>query len=220
MSIQIRYYRYKTDDNTSISGIRTEFYTEEPGAVMIIFLNMLDNEEDRDKFVRIYEKYRYFLWYLANERLQDPYLAEDAVQETFLALTRHMDKTAEVDSAATRNFLATIVKSKAIDLIRRRKGIRDEEFDESVLRDWQEDPLEAWLVQENYRQILKAVGELEEIYRVVFEYKYLHELTDREIAEILKVSPKTVNVRIFRARKKLQKLLEEMKCEGGAGKLL
>ena len=35
---------------------------------MIIFLNMLDNEEDRDKFVRIYEKYRYFLWYLANER--------------------------------------------------------------------------------------------------------------------------------------------------------
>lgn len=91
---------------------------------MIIFLNMLDNEEDRDKFVRIYEKYRYFLWYLANERLQDPYLAEDAVQETFLALTRHMDKTAEVDSAATRNFLATIVKSKAIDLIRRRKGIR------------------------------------------------------------------------------------------------
>ena len=187
---------------------------------MIIFLNMLDNEEDRDKFVRIYEKYRYFLWYLANERLQDPYLAEDAVQETFLALPRHMDKTAEVDSAATRNFLATIVKSKAIDLIRRRKGIRDEEFDESVLRDWQEDPLEAWLVQENYRQILKAVGELEEIYRVVFEYKYLHELTDREIAEILKVSPKTVNVRIFRARKKLQKLLEEMKCEGGAGKLL
>lgn len=89
-----------------------------------------------------------------------------------------------------------------------------------MLRDWQEDPLEAWLVQENYRQILKAVGELEEIYRVVFEYKYLHELTDREIAEILKVSPKTVNVRIFRARKKLQKLLEEMKCEGGAGKLL
>ena len=55
---------------------------------------------------------------------------------------------------------------------------------------------------------------------MVFEYKYLHELTDREIAEILKVSPKTVNVRIFRARKKLQKLLEEMKCEGGAGKLL
>ena len=133
---------------------------------------MLDNEEDRDKFVRIYEKYRYFLWYLANERLQDPYLAEDAVQETFLALTRHMDKTAEVDSAATRNFLATIVKSKAIDLIRRRKGIRDEEFDESVLRDWQEDPLEAWLVQENYRQILKAVGELEEIYRVVSDSIY------------------------------------------------
>ena len=54
------------------------------------------------------------------------------------------------------------------------------------------------------------MSRLDEIYRVVFEYKYLHELSDREIAGILGVTPKVVNVRIFRARKKLQKLLEEM----------
>lgn len=46
-------------------------------------------------------------------------------------------------------------------------------------------------------------------YRVVFEYKYLHELSDREIADLLGVTPKTVNVRIFRARKKLQSMLEQ-----------
>lgn len=177
---------------------------------MILFLNMLDSEEEKSRFVRIYEKYRYFLWYLANERLKDPWLAEDAVQETFLALTRHMDKTGEVESVATRNFLATIVKSKAIDLIRKRQGTHDEVFDESMIRDMQEDPLDAWLVQENYDRILRAVEQLDEIYRIVFEYKYLHELSDREIAEILEVTPKVVNVRIYRARKKLQKMLQEM----------
>lgn len=177
---------------------------------MILFLNMLDSEEEKSKFVRIYEKYRYFLWYLANERLKDPWLAEDAVQETFLALTRHMDKTGEPESAATRNFLATIVKSKAIDLLRKRQGIHDEVFEESMIRDVHEDPLDAWLVQENYDKILRAVEQLDEIYRVVFEYKYLHELSDHEIAEILEVTPKVVNVRIYRARKKLQKLLQEM----------
>ena len=50
---------------------------------------------------------------------------------------------------------------------------------------------------------------MDEIYRVVFEFKYLHELSDREIADLLGVTPKVVNVRIFRARKKLQNLLRE-----------
>ncbi len=79
---------------------------------MLLFLIMLDSDEDRSKFVQLYHKYRYFLWYLACERLQDDHLAEDAVQETFLALTRHIDKVGSVESAATRNFLATIVKNK------------------------------------------------------------------------------------------------------------
>ena len=39
--------------------------------------------------------------------------------------------------------------------------------------------------------------------------KYLHELSDREIADLLGVTLKVVNVRIFRARKKLQNLLRE-----------
>ena len=38
---------------------------------MLLFLIMLDSDEDRSKFVQLYHKYRYFLWYLACERLQD-----------------------------------------------------------------------------------------------------------------------------------------------------
>ena len=53
--------------------------------------------------------------------LNDAHLAEDAVQETFLALTRHLGRVEEVDSAGTRKFLMTIAKSKAIDILRREK---------------------------------------------------------------------------------------------------
>ncbi len=176
---------------------------------MILFLSMLDSEEDKDKFTRIYEKYRYFLWYLANERLHDAYLAEDAVQEAFLALTRHLDKVDEIESTATRNFLATIVKSKAVDMIRRKKGVSEEVYEESIAGEISEDVLDIYLIKDNYDRILQAIAELDEIYRVVFEYKYLHGLTDREIADVLDVTPKVVNVRIFRARKKLQVMLAE-----------
>ena len=179
------------------------------GDIMLLFLSKLDSEADQVKFTRIYEKYRYFLWYLANERLHDAHLAEDAVQEAFLALTRHMDKVDAIESAATRNFLATIVKSKAIDMIRRRKGVSEEAYEERIVSETAEDVLDTYLTKDNYDRILRAVAKLDEIYRVVFEYKYLHGLTDREIANLLDVTPKVVNVRIFRARKKLQVMLAE-----------
>ena len=178
---------------------------------MLLFLNMLESDGDRSKFVQLYHTYRYFLWYLARERLQDEHLAEDAVQETFLALTRHMDKIGSVESSATRNFLATIVKNKATDLLRKRQGISEEEefTKEQEAEVSGGDLLEQYLTQESYEHILMAVRQLDEIYRVVFEYKYLHELSDREIADLLGVTPKVVNVRVFRARKKLQELLRE-----------
>ena len=178
---------------------------------MLLFLTMLDSDEDQSKFVQLYHKYRYFLWYLARERLQDDHLAEDAVQETFLALPRHMDKVGSVESAATRNFLATIVKNKATDLLRKRQKImEDEETSQKQEAEVSgEDLLNQYLAQESYERILHAIQKLDEIYRAVFEYKYLHELSDREIADLLGVTLKVVNVRIFRARKKLQNLLRE-----------
>lgn len=46
---------------------------------MLLFLSMIESEEEKNKFVQIYEMYRHFMWYIANEILWDTYLAEDAV---------------------------------------------------------------------------------------------------------------------------------------------
>ena len=179
---------------------------------MILFVALIDDEEDKEKFVRLYEKYRYFLWYLANERLHDAGLAEDAVQEAFFALIRHMEKIGDVDSSATRNFLATIVKSKAVDILRKHWEEPVEEIPEENGGE-KSDVLDDCICRESYETLLRAVSQLDEIYRVVFEFRYLHELSEKETADILGVTPKTVNIRIFRARKKLQKILAKT---GGA----
>lgn len=130
---------------------------------MLLFLTMIDKEEDRSKFVQIYERYACFMWFLANERLHDAGLAEDAVQEAFLALTRHMDKVGEVNSAATKNFLATIVKNKAIDMVRKNSRTPEEEFEDSRITEFQKDILDSYLERENYQRILDAVGRLDDI---------------------------------------------------------
>lgn len=175
---------------------------------MIFFLSLLDDPEEQEKFKEIYDQYRHFLWYVANQKLQDEYLAEDAVQETFLALTRHMDKVEEVHSDRTRNFLATIVRSKAVDILRR-KAPEAELTEEFGGESGDGDLLDQYLIKEHYHALLACVLELDDAYRTVFEYKYLHQLSDKEIGTLLGISEKNVNVRYFRARKKLQEMVRK-----------
>ena len=51
---------------------------------MLLYLSMLDTQEEKDKFTLIYEQYQQFCWYVAYQLLGDAHLAEDAVQEAFL----------------------------------------------------------------------------------------------------------------------------------------
>ncbi|MDD6208399.1 MAG: sigma-70 family RNA polymerase sigma factor [Clostridiales bacterium] len=180
---------------------------------MLICLSVLDTEEEKGLFTRLYETYGHLLWYIARDILKDDHLAEDAVQEAFLALTRHIDKVKGEEAAKTKRFLATIVKSKAIDLLRKQKSkkedLLDVESQECLLGMEEENALSGLLKQESMERICDAVGKLDESYRIVFELKVLHELSDQEIGEILGISPKLANVRMFRARKKLQDFLEE-----------
>lgn len=178
---------------------------------MLLFLNILDTEEEKDKFVRIYEGYRYMMWYSANEILKDKELAEDAVQEAFLALTHHLDKVDESNEGRTKKFLRTIVKSKAIDIVRKRKEgeVPLQDAAEEYLLEAPTDILNEFIEKESVERIKEAVMKLEDTYRLVFEFKLVHQLSDKDIGNILGISAKTANVRYFRARKKLQEMLME-----------
>lgn len=184
---------------------------------MLLYLSMLDTEEEKDKFTEIYQQYQHFCWYVAYQLLGDGHLAEDAVQDAFLALTKHLDKIEDVESQKTRKFLMTIVKSKAVDILRKQHG--ETSVDELLWEpaDPEADMLGAYITKENYNHLISCILELDEAYRVIFEYKYVHELSDREIAQILDITPKLVNVRYFRARKQLQRMLEK-EVAGHAGK--
>jgi RNA polymerase sigma-70 factor (ECF subfamily) len=151
------------------------------------------------------------LYRIAFHILEQQDEAEDAVQETFLALTRHLGRVEEVDSAGTRKFLMTIAKSKAIDILRREKRageISSEEL-EYHIPDGKPDLLDSYISEENYNRLISCVLELDEMYRMVFEYRYVHQLSEKEIADLLGISTKAVGVRFLRARRKLQEMLQK-----------
>ena len=64
---------------------------------MLIYLMSLDTEEERIKFVKIYDIYRNRMHYTANMILKDELNAEDMVHDTFLTLTDYLDRINEED---------------------------------------------------------------------------------------------------------------------------
>ncbi|RRQ31312.1 RNA polymerase subunit sigma-24, partial [Clostridioides difficile] len=48
---------------------------------MILYLNLLESENDISKFELLYNTYKKTMFYIANEILKDECLAEDAVHE-------------------------------------------------------------------------------------------------------------------------------------------
>ena len=38
---------------------------------MVLFLALLDTQEEQEKFREIYENYRHFMWYIAQQKLKD-----------------------------------------------------------------------------------------------------------------------------------------------------
>lgn len=55
--------------------------------MLLFYLSLLDTEEEKTKFERLYYEYRAVMKYKALEILKDEYLAEDAVHEAFIKLS-------------------------------------------------------------------------------------------------------------------------------------
>ena len=91
---------------------------------MLIYLTMIEAEEDRHRFLSLYRRYKKLMLYIAHDILHDPHDAEDAVHEAFLRLAEMIEKIHEIDCPETRSLIVMITKSKAIDLYRKKKRRR------------------------------------------------------------------------------------------------
>ena len=89
--------------------------------MLVLYLSLLDGE-DEGKFERLYYKYRGLMFTCAKEILKDDVLAEDAVHEAFLRLTKHMKGIDEVKCNKTLRFVVIVVESAAKDIYRKKKG--------------------------------------------------------------------------------------------------
>ena len=166
---------------------------------MLIYLTMIEAEEDRHRFLSLYRRYKKLMLYIAHDILHDPHDAEDAVHQSFVKLAEHMATIPDGPCPRTRNLVVTVAERKAIDLYRSRQRHPETELDEQTV----------WPAPPEGGGLADAMASLPPRYREVLLLKYYNGYSAREIAGFLSATPDAVTQTLHRARKKLAEILDE-----------
>ena len=168
---------------------------------MLIYLQMIETEEDRTKFAQLYDRYLQEMFRLARRILNSDADAEDAVHQSFLALIRHLDCIQAVDSPQTRAYIAVITEHKAIDILRAgRRAVCLEDMDELPGLD---------LPAPGDLGLADAMARLPARYREMLLLRFDQGYSVREIARMLDSAPDAVRKAIWRAKQMLHSELEK-----------
>lgn len=172
-----------------------------------MFLMVIRNEEDCSKVAHLYKQYRYLMYSIAYNILHDKYLAEDAVQQSFIRIIHNLHKINEVVCPKTQSFLAIICRNVSIDIYNKRVYLNKTDSTDNIAQDKDntvgEEPSEIVINKESVNRIVAAIISLKPIYRDVMLLRYSHEYSSLEIAELLNLPPETVRKRLTRAKNKL-----------------
>jgi len=150
--------------------------------------------------------YRYVL-----RLVKDPAEAEDLTQDTFLRAYRRGDSLR--DPEAVRGWLYRIATHVCLDRLRQRRpliSLDSEKSEDHVKPPVSESPspLDLWERKETSACVQRCLDFLPDKYRAVILLHEAHSLTAPEIADLLGVTLTTVKIRLHRARRKLQQVME------------
>ena len=168
---------------------------------MLIYLQMIEEPQERCKFEEVYKTYYKLLFYVANEILGNVHDAEDAVHQAFISIAKNIKKIDEIKCPKTRSYVVTIVENKAIDLYRTKKRRTEVELSEEVLG--------LSVEYEGDDRLVSCILKLPAQYREVILLKYEQGYNTREIAQMLKLTVSNTNKILQRAKNKLEKLCRE-----------
>lgn len=71
---------------------------------MIIYLQMIESDEDKSKFEQLYIMYKGLMFHVAMKILKNEFDAEDAVHQAFLSLIENLKKISDVKCPKTRAY--------------------------------------------------------------------------------------------------------------------
>jgi len=168
----------------------------------------LTARSDEVALAELYDRFGRTAFGLALRVLRDESLAEDAVQEAFLAVWRGAARFIP-ERAKASTWIMTLVHRRAVDLVRREERRRADQLPEGEIGDGGPSAgEEVWLRLERER-VQAALRLLPDQQREAIELAYYGGFTQSELAERLGEPLGTIKSRMFAGLARLRELLEQ-----------
>ena len=182
--------------------------------VLLSFLLSIADESDHDKIVYIYEQFHDVMIRYAKRKL---YMArafdyanraEDVVQNAFVRMIKYIHAIDfSVSERELRNYILSVVSNEVI------RELKDEEhhanIDDFINVASEESFVNDLLIHERYTEVVAAIEQLGEKYRLALVYRFCKGYSIKEIAELLGIPEKTVYTRVERGQKMLKAMLNK-----------
>ncbi len=179
---------------------------------MIGFLELIDSQEDKNRFVEIYNKYCNLVYWIAYQHTHNHELSEECVQETFLSIAKNFYKVGPADDPRTKGYVSTIALGYAINAYRKELtkdvvSLDGDELEYEILKASKETENEL----ENFDAIDLSVAmdkALTEEERLYIHLKYTYQFSVSEMARMFSTTDYYINKKLNIALDKLKKYLE------------
>jgi len=165
---------------------------------------------DRNAQFKLYKLYYKAMFNTSLRIVNDTAEAEDIIQESFLDAFQRME--GYTGQGSFGSWLKRIAINNSLDALRRTKETVSIEDDILELPDEQDYNNEA-AIQIQVKQVMKAIQQLPDDYRVIISLFLLEGYDHEEISGILNISNQLSRTRYSRARQKLLSILKENKYQ-------
>ncbi|HUZ16478.1 MAG TPA: sigma-70 family RNA polymerase sigma factor [Gaiellaceae bacterium] len=170
-------------------------------------LVLMAARSEESALAELYDRYGRAAYGLALRVVRDPALAEDAVQEAFLALWNSAARFVPEKSKAS-TWILTLVHRRAVDAVRREQRRRADSLDHAPEPSVGGVDEDAWLRLQRER-VQAALRSLPDAQREALELAYYGGFSQSELAERLGQPIGTIKSRMFAGLSRLRELLGE-----------
>ena len=152
----------------------------------------------------VYEKYHRELYLYIYSLSRNHHIAEDLTQETFLKALLSLPE----EHGNIRAWLYMVARNLFFNY--REKASRNVSLEEEMKRSDEEKDLLANMIEnERKLQLYQALKKLDMKKREILVLQYFGDLSQKEIAAVLHITPENVRVLAYRAKKELKKYMEQ-----------
>ena len=182
--------------------------------MMPIVILAIENEEDRLFMQQLYETYYPLMIRQARNLTRNKYDAEDAVNDAFLSLIKHISTIQGLDVGKLRGYVVSTIMNTCRDKLkkqtrRKRKEIYESEDVLERLQSQIPDVDDRLLRDVDVQAVKAALDKLPEAQSTLLEMKYMLGLPNDEIAEHFGIKPASVRQSLTNARRKLLQVLTD-----------